>query len=116
MPSPENGVSGTMSFPMGFVINLVMAMGRVAQPCELSGEALWRDDFVCVATDAAAAQTFPMQMAAKHRTSSAIRVLRSPNCQSPYGLGWLPGRPVMLSSALIGHIETEYLEGTPCEA
>jgi hypothetical protein len=40
----------------------------------------------------------------------------SPNCQSPYGLGWLPGCPVMLSLAAIGHIETEYLEGTPCEA
>jgi len=42
--------------------------------------------------------------------------LRSPNCQSRYGLGRLPGLTVMLSSTVIGQFETEHLEGTPCEA
>src|SRR6478736_9990520 len=36
--------------------------------------------------------------------SSTMRISISPNCQSPHGLGRLPGRTVMVSSAVIGHL------------
>src|ERR1700710_3031692 len=46
------------------------------------------------------------------RTLPATRTLHSPNCQSPHGLGWLPGRSAVVSSIPIGQLRPKFLEGT----
>src|SRR5258705_8505249 len=65
--------------------------------------------------DAAANPPVSVQIAAKACREFRQTDLVSPNCQSPYGLGRLPGSPVMLSSAVIGHLRPKSRRGHHAE-